>query len=326
MFHYVLPLFALMSVVGLAAGPARAAEPTYGAERTYLVVKNRPTEFSVITKFDAERQMVWTFNEKDWGTWNIYWLTLTQNDAPEPTAKLVGRREIAGGGTDWEYVFRGSPVAAEPAEWMGGNHGNEKLVSLTILADGQEFDPRTDLGLNEARKFRSVKVREETRLIHPKMDGEVAAIERLYKFVPGGLRLHYKVEWLQEVYLDVAYMLMLPVSKSYGRHVQFTGDDRVVSFENSLKSNQFAGFAHSLEARTWGDKAPDLRMRAFLADYQAVDDYRYAGGRNAFVWDLTPTQVKLYFARYVFSGFHPITPGTRWEVQSGWDLEVVSEQ
>ncbi|MEW6227016.1 MAG: hypothetical protein AB1700_02840 [Bacillota bacterium] len=314
-----LIVFALgIAAIFVFAGVALANKEPPAPEEYYLVTKPNPKEINVITKFGENEQLIWSFNKKDWGTWNIFWLSVTDNTEPIPVVDGKNRRDVAGGGTDWEYVWRGGPKGKQP-EWMGGNHGNERLVSLTLEGDGEILDPVKDLTKEEDRIFHNVVIREETRLTNPGMEGDIAAIVREYSFVPGGLRLKYTVEWLQDVRLDIGYAQMFPVSKTYGRHFRFGGYDKTYSFEDNKQSGVFRGFVDSIEAFFWGDAEPNLRLHAFLTDKSAVLDYKYTADM-ARVWDVTANQVKLYFAQFSNKGATSVAKGTKWIIQSGWDI------
>jgi hypothetical protein len=306
----------------LAAGapplPSTAAPDTAG-DRVYLVHKPFEEEFQVISKFNDREQVIWSFSLKDWGTWNIYWLALSDNPEQGPTTAMNNRRQIAGGGTDWEYVYRGGPVKSGAMEWMGGNHGNEDLISLTLIGDGEKIDLKRWPGGRE-RTFSQVQIREETRLINSNMDGEVAAIVRLYEVVPNGLRLTTTTEWLQDTWLDIGYAAMYPISKTYGRYWQFAGYDKVYSVPGpGQTTNRFYGFVDTTETVFWGDDDPKIRTRSWIADRAAVLDWKYTADKTR-VWDIGASQVKLYYAVFSNKGAVLMPRGTRWEVLRGWDI------
>lgn len=306
----------------LAAGapplPATAVPDTVG-ERTYLVHKLSKEEFQVISKFNEREQVVWSFSLKDWGTWNIFWLALADNSEKEPTTTMINRRQIAGGGTDWEYVYHGGPVKSGAMEWMGGNHGNEDLVALTLIGDGERIDLKK-LPVGRERTFRRVQIQEDTHLVNSNMDGDVAAITRLYEVVPNGLQLTTTTEWLQDLWLDIGYPAMYPISKTYGRYWRFAGYPKTYSVPGpGQTTNQFYGFVDTTETTFWGDEDPSVRTRAWIEDRAAVLDWKYTADRTR-VWDIGASQVKLYYASFSNKGPAPVAKGTKWVVTRGWDI------
>jgi hypothetical protein len=88
-----------------------------------MFTKSSDVLYTMETKYKG-KPLTLTFNKKDWGTWNIGTFSYDSNS-------------LAGGGTDWEYVYRAGD-ASHNIDFCGGNHNFENLKEIKF------YDGTTD--------------------------------------------------------------------------------------------------------------------------------------------------------------------------------------
>ena len=85
-------------------------------KHSMTLTKTNDGTYTLSTTASNGKTLTQTFYKTNWGTWNIGALT-------------IGNVHLAGGSTDWEYVFR---AKGAKDGFSGGNHANEILVELKI--------------------------------------------------------------------------------------------------------------------------------------------------------------------------------------------------
>ncbi|MDD4125325.1 MAG: discoidin domain-containing protein, partial [Eubacteriales bacterium] len=159
------------------------------------------------------KNMTLTFDKKGWGTWNIGTLT-------------VGGVSLAGGGTDWEYVYRASSYSGG-CVWSGGNHGNENLVEMKFYdgITGKEliFDK-----VGAEHSVGNLVIVEKTKLHWGDAEVTYCDVVRTYTVVGQKISLKVSYDFTKDCYYGLSYTCMFPVPKTVGLYIDFLNDDGTV--------------------------------------------------------------------------------------------------
>ncbi len=239
-----------------------------------------------------DKTISWDFSLKNWGTWNISSVSVNKQYLSAPS------------GTDWEYVYLAMPTTATSLEWMGGNHNNEQLKTLQFIIDGQVVKN----GIFKVEN--SLVIIETTNLVYPTGKLIVGSVERRYEInvaSPNRINFWQKTTWFMDMYVERAYMCMLPIYKKHGRH--FEMGEVKDSFVDNVRTNLNKGYQQVTETYLYGDNG--WGMIAGINDLSAVDNYDYAKS-GAFVWDLANDHVKLYYPRAYEMGLRFVPNETVW--------------
>ncbi len=238
----------------------------------------------------------WEFKLKSWGTWNIFAVSLNKD-------------YISGtSGTDWEYVYYAKPINGSNLEWMGGNHGNEVLKTLTFIVDGKEIIGGT------TKITRNLIIKETTDLVYPENKQVVGSVERKYVIdlsTPNRFDFYQQTTWHTDLLFDRAYMCMLPIMKKHGRH--FKMGNVLGSFIDNKRTDGRQGWQKVTETLMYGDNG--WGMIAGLTDPDSVDNFVYTSA-GALIWDLSSDHVKLYYPRMYLSGLIPVDANSVWKAHS----------
>ena len=97
-------------------------------EDEILITCPNETEIQIYSVLPDKSILTTKFNKKEWDVWNIEgWYVSMDGFIPSSSLELM-----AGGGSDWEYVFRVKNNADEYYTFSGGNHGLEKLRTFKL--------------------------------------------------------------------------------------------------------------------------------------------------------------------------------------------------
>ena len=247
-----------------------------------------------------------TFDKKSWGTWNIG--TFSYNN-----------RSIAGGGTDWEYVYRAGKSAGY-TPFTGGNHDHESLIDIKFYDDvtGEELD----LSVGESANVRTLKIVETTQILYEDTETPWADVVRTYYINANKIRLFVDYEILANTYFDISYTCMFPVSKKYGEYIKFNNvDGTVTNYQTAPFGTKLDVFyrADSMKAKIWGPEEPSWTFDVQVFTQNDSCDSFKNSFRTAY-WDMNTSQNKLYFSK--FEGGQLVEAGTTWNTESEWTFYI----
>ena len=248
-----------------------------------------------------------TFTKKSWGTWNIAdWIY-------DGTA-------FTGGSTDWEYVYRAGATASGWV-WSGGNHGNEKLLSLEFY-DG-ETDEKIELKKGEPVELNRIKIVEKTQLHLGDEDKTYCDVVRTYTVVGRQISLDVDYAFTEDTYFWLSYTCMFPINKKYGLYIDFKNNDGTTKTVETLEvgAADYSGAMYKNNAASvcemYGKTNPSYR---FYAEVFTIEDSlnNFANADKTFYWDMNTTHNKLYFSKFNESTPTKVAAGTEWHTSCRW--------
>ena len=259
------------------------------------------------------------FEKKPWGTWNIEgWFDSNDWSIPSKDNTL-----LAGGGSDWEYVFRVRTNKDEDYVFSGGNHGNEILKSLKILNP----DNNSVITLSKGKKvtLKKLKIEEETFLTsRDNESSKYAEVKRIYTIIPSRINLETDFSFTSDIYMETSYVCMLPISKEYGRYIRFndSGDIYITPpVGETLTTDKFENYIgkeKALSVDIWGDAMPSYRFNINIGNPEMVDNFH--NKLKTFYWDMSKEENKLYFSKFDIEA--KIIKGTKWKDIAEWNISI----
>jgi hypothetical protein len=254
-----------------------------------------------------------TFDKKDWGTYNIGTWTVIDGEGNSVN--------LAGGGTDWEYVYRTSVDT-----WSGGNHGNELLVDIKFL-DG-ESNKELELKDGEPVNINSLRIVENTKLHWGDTNDTFCDITRSYTVVGSQIRLDVSYEYTKDCNHYLSYTCMFPVDKQYGLYCSFISPkNKLMNSIETLKvgaadySGAFLGKKASNRCIIWGYVKPEYKFE-IKVNTAADSCDNFKNSNKTFYWDMNTTHNKLYFSKYELSTPTLVKKGTKLNTSSMWTFYV----
>lgn len=261
-----------------------------------------------------------TFNKKSWGTYNIGTWTVIDKD---------GRSvNLAGGGTDWEYVYRaGSSAGNTP--FTGGNHENERLIDIKFYDDitGDELV----LKGREPVNVKNLKIVETTQILFHETETPYCDVVRTYHVVGSQIRLDVDYKYIKDCYHNLSYTCMFPIDKKYGLYCAFvgtdeSGEDILIDTITTKKvraadySGPFLGKHPAYRCVIWGYEKPEYKFDVRVNTVtDSCDDFKNSD--KTFYWDMNTTQNKLYFSKYG-SPATLVKAGTTFKTGSMWTFYI----
>ncbi|MBO4278174.1 MAG: dockerin type I repeat-containing protein [Clostridia bacterium] len=255
-----------------------------------------------------------TYSGSDWGTWNIGTFTFDGH-------------AMAGGGTDWEYVYRANSTSASNWVWSGGNHGCEKFLSIEFY--DAETGEKKDLKSNgDSFKTHSVKIVEKTHLHWGDPDVWYAEVTRTYTVAGTRIELEVDYNYVKDSYFFMSYTCMFPIHKTYGRHsriynVDGTSHDSYTTDGTVYPaySNHYDSGNKSMHVMFWGDTYPDWKFDVEVYTlYDSLDNF--SNTSKTMIWDMNASSDKLYFSKYESNTASMIKAGERRHTKSSWTFRV----
>jgi hypothetical protein len=230
---------------------------------------------------------------------------------------------IAGGGTDWEYVFRVTDIKGSRYEFSGGNHGREGLKNIRLLNGDTNADLHLETG--QTLSLDSLKIIETTTLaIDDSLTKKFADVTRTYRIIPSKITLDTDFCFISDVYMGTSYICMMPVIKSFGRYAKFLDSGNVYTTPERGKTlttgsfENFLGKEKSLAVEIWGDNPSDYSFKAAILNADMADNFK--NKNKVFYWDMNTESNKLYFSKFDNEEFRPIKAGTQWHTEASWEL------
>lgn len=250
-----------------------------------------------------------TFDKKDWGTWNIgTW--------------YVDGTNVAGGGTDWEYVYRAGETSAS-TQFAGGNHGNEDLLSLKLYdnATGKELSQTVGTTAN----INGLKIVEKTRIKYANTDKAFMAVTRTYYVIGERITLETDYELLNDTFFEVSYTSMFPVPKTQGLYITFHKTDGTDVDYTSLKlgaadySGPYYGQTNAASVTISGYTGKKIVFDVTVYGEDAT--HNFDSELKTFYWDMNTTHNKLYFSISAMGAKKiKIPAGVRYSTKCTWKM------
>lgn len=257
-----------------------------------------------------------TFDKKSWGTYNIGTWTVKDDNG-----NLIN---LAGSGTDWEYVFRAGETEKE-CEWSGGNHGNELLVDIAFY--NGKTDKKLDLTNNVPVELDNLKIVEKTKLHWGDVNNTYCDVIRSYTVVGNQISLDVSFKYTKDCYHKLSYTCMFPVDKKYGLYCAFVGtDNNVIDAVETLKvgAKDYTGKQYSSAAARcviWGYVNPSYKFDVNVSTIaDSCDNFKNAN--KTFYWDMNETHNKLYFSKYDNNAPTLVKSGSQYTTHSTWTFYV----
>ena len=255
-----------------------------------------------------------TYSGSDWGTWNIGTLTYDNN-------------AMAGGGTDWEYVYRANSTSSSNWVWSGGNHGCEKFLSIEFY-DGETGEQIKLEKNGDSFKTHCVKIVEKTHLHWGDPDIWYAAVTRTYRVAGPRIELDVEYDYVKDSYFFMSYTCMFPIHKPYGRHSRIYNVDGTYHDSYTTDGTVYAAYGNhcdsgnkSMHVLFWGDKYPDWKFDVEVYTlYDSLDNFSNAS--KTMIWDMNASSDKLYFSKYESNTASVIKAGERRFTRSSWTFRV----
>ena len=300
--------------ITLADGPAAESAPLTAKS----TVKHNSAVLYTLTTVDTTGKIITlTFDKKDWGTWNI------------GTWSIDGLR-LAGGGTDWEYVYRAASSATSSPVFSGGNHGNETLISLKFYDGftGEEVDLSA---VGATHEFDQFVIKETTRLHLGDASAYYADVVRTYTVVGRTIYLDVSYDFVKDFWFQLSYTCMFPVPKTHGLYIDFLNDDGTTAKVASLKvgasdySGPYYGKTAAAAAHIYGYK--DTQYSFLVQVYTRGDSVEgFKGSHKLFYWDMNGGENKLYFSKFDDGRNTKVASGTHWDTSCSWTLLIDDEK
>ena len=290
------------------------------SESKLTLVKSSNKEFDIYSNLNGNSMLLTRFDKKDWGTWNIGgWLYSNHHSSSPNDYEL-----LAGGGTDWEYVFRVSQSGIGTLDFSGGNHGKELLKSIKLVFGKDEVN-LDKLKIGEKKQLNDLTIYESTSLaFDDNSKNRYANVLRKYTILPSKITLETNFEFTAQTFMGTSYVCMFPVSKSFGRYAKFidsgntyktppTGQTLTAgSFENYL------GKEKTMSVEMWGDAKPSFKFDVRIDNAGMVNNFN--NKLKVFYWDLNRDTNKLYFSKYDSENLQKIPAGTKWSNKAEWEF------
>ena len=167
------------------------------------------TMFRMTCTDELGKPFILTFTKKSWGPWNLCdWIYIGNS--------------ITGGSTDWEYVYRAGSDASGWV-WSGGNHKNEKFLSIEFF-DGITGE-KLELEKGDKAELEKIKIVENTQLHLGDESVTYCDVVRTYNIVGRQVTLDVDYDFTADTYFWLSYTCMFPVNKKYGLYIDFKNDD-----------------------------------------------------------------------------------------------------
>ncbi len=280
------------------------------AEADMVIKRVSDEQYKIYYTLGDEREYFVSFELKEWGVWNLGDMTIVEG---------ITQKNIIGGSTDWEYVFRVYNPVTQVADFTGGNHGAEEMLWIRFFDDvtGEEFE----LQVGEEREVRRLVVEEQTKL-HYSTSSELiyANMTRNYTFVGTRVNLDTKMEFVRDVSMTHSYTAMACVNKNFGRYCSFDGIETVSTGESGTHNNEYYGKIAAMECTLSGDDTSATLTVGIFNKSDMTNDF--SNDDKVFLWDMSDDYVKLYFSKYNMSSVTTVKAGEVWNLSTYWQCNV----
>jgi hypothetical protein len=211
-------------------------------------------------------------------------------------------------------------------QYMGGNHGNETLVSQQFLVNGVVTAPAAGV-LTSGTTIRSELT---SNLIHPSTGATVIAVKTgNYTGTAAGMVYDYSLDWNNAGTARNSYYGMMHVgTRQYiASTLQNIRFDRFLVGNNLITSiaanNESAVGLAQTDLTAAFSTAHDTVAVLYLPDLAANVDNFSRAGTGAFLQDRTDGTEKLYFSRSSATGTEAITTSTLHTGEIQWRMQSI---
>ena len=284
---------------------------------TQIAVANmtltRPSANSYLVNYVDQSGKVVTIQlyKTAWGTWNLGDLNLVENG-------IV--KNIMGGATDWEYVFRIYNHVTKNMEFMGGNHENERLNSI-VFKDGVTGEI-ISLNVGESKYVARIVIEENTTIeIDDAEYMDLINVERVYTIVGSTINLDCKLTFVLDVLMSLSYTAMAPVNKNFARECSLGYDGGYVSTGGKgTCTKKYLGNLGVPECWLRGDD-PSASVTVGIYNEKDMTD-NFSNRNKTFLWDMSEEFNKLYFSKFSDTGRTKVEKGTVWNFGTYWRVNI----
>ncbi len=292
-------------------------EPTKYHKTT--IAKNANTV--VITAEYSENSKYITLLEmykKTWGTWCL---------GKYSVVKSGKEHVLNNGSTDWEYVM------SDTAGFVGGNHGDESLVSI-------EFYDATSgklLGTGDSNISQTVcdgiKIVEKTLVHHQVGSSDEASwthvpdgtpfvsVVRTYYIDGSDIWLECSFDFIEDATLGIVYTAMYFYGKDYGKNVTLTlQNGSTLEHELAYGSTANGIYCEAVKADFYNSDYPEYHVE--VTAHNPDDMLGFADGIKTQIWDMNEGYAKIYFAKSNINNTKLYKKGTHWQTLASWKFFV----
>lgn len=262
-----------------------------------------------------------SYSGKNWGSWNIG--TSTYNG-----------KALAGGGTDWEYVYRASDKETGGWVWSGGNHGNELFLSLEVY--DAVTGAKKELKNGESFKTKGIKLVEKLHLHWGDPSKYYAEVTRTYYIAGTRIELDVDYHYVRDSYFYMSYTCMFPIYKSFcgtdGGRARIYATDGTYHESATTNGNVYAteyGDHYdrgnkSLKTTFWSYANKDWKYDVeVFTPYDSTDNFSNTAKTQ--LWDMNRVSDKLYVSKFESSTSTKISAGSNVGTRSAWTFYVSDE-
>ncbi len=273
-----------------------------------------------------------TLKERAWGMFNLASWTMVDTNGKNVT--------FHSGTTDWEYVYRTRPSATGDMVYSGGNHGNEILVSLDFY--NGDTEQKINLSTGQSATANKIHVIEKSKLLIKPATGSdaigfrdkntdtykesevYATVTRKYTFTGPQVKLNVDYNYLKEVYYDLSYTCMFPISKEYGRYCDmYDKSGNKIKHIETYKTGSYSGTTHNKNAATrahiYGDA--DKRYQFNVTVNTLADSVNnFSNDYKTSFWDMNSTTNKLYFSKFEQNSPTKVAAGSQLHTETVWQF------
>ncbi len=246
----------------------------------------------------------------DWGTWNLGDMNIIDNGY---------EKNVIGGGTDWEYVFRVYNPISQNLEFTGGNHGSEVCTSLVMRDDVTGLAVNPEVG--ESVYVNRLVIEEETTILLANMDYlPYANVKRVYTIVGDTVNLDCEVTFVRDVMMAQSYSAMACVNKDFSRYSTFDNIAHHKTEASGTCTNKYYGNVPASVCYLSGD---DYSATVTVGIYNEKDmTDNFSNRDKTFIWDVSEGYNKLYFSKFNMTTLETITAGTVWDFGAYWKVNL----
>lgn len=265
--------------------------------------------------------------KKRWGMWML--------GAMEYTHANGTKVRMSESSTDYEWVLSCGKVGGN-ITFRGGNHGdytysdwnaedttktNDHFIDMTFY-DAETGD-KVEVANGETVKVKGLLVVLHNNIYEDAYQQEnvLINVEKLYLFNGESVSVQSKLYMTNTVSFGNAYTCMFPVAKKYGNCILFHNDDGTTKLVKtpvngtSNYGNNFSNYNKSSKVTLFGEQNPAYHM---TVEIHNPEDQFYKSSHFTRLWDMNPTQNKLYFSAFKPGSTISVKKGTEFVYSSSW--------
>ncbi len=265
--------------------------------------------------------------KKRWGMWML--------GAMEYTHANGTKVRMSESSTDYEWVLSCGKVGGN-ITFRGGNHGdytysdwnaNDSTKTNDHFIDMTFYDAATGEKV-EVANGQTVKVNGLFVVLHNNVyedayeqENVLINVEKLYLFNGESVSVQSKLYLTSDVAFGNAYTCMFPVAKKYGNYIMFHNDDGTTKVTKtpitgtSNYGNNFDDRNKASKVTVFGEQYPAYHM---TIEIHNPEDQFYQSSHHTRLWDMNPSQNKLYFSAFKPGSVITVKKDTEFTYSSSW--------